>query len=72
MKDQSLPVVDNRTGIEYLVPIKDGSIDAARFAAMSSSEGNGENSGHPPIQGLKVLDEGLRNTVVMKSSVSYL
>ena len=66
MPPSSLTVVDSRTGKEYQVPIQDGSVDASSFAAIPAKQAEEQGPG------LKVYDDGLRNTAVRKSSICYL
>jgi citrate synthase len=59
----SLTVRDNRTGLEYDVPIVDGTVRASDLGKIR----NGEDS--PP---LAVYDPGFVNTASCRSSVTYI
>ncbi|MGL5809814.1 MAG: citrate synthase [Nocardioides sp.] len=61
--EDSLSVVDNRTGRSYLVPITDGTIKAADIGQVGRSEG------HP---GLAVYDPGFVNTASCRSSITFI
>ena len=59
----SLTVRDNRTGLEYDVPIVDGTVRASDLGKIRSGEGS------PP---LAVYDPGFVNTASCRSSVTYI
>lgn len=71
LASESLSVTDNRTGKCCTVPIWNNSIDANFFASMRSPHIRGSMVGEVS-NGLRLYDEGLRNTAVRKSCVSYL
>jgi citrate synthase len=56
-------VRDNRTGVEYDIPITDGTIRAADLGKIKASEDN---------PGLAVYDPGFVNTASCRSSVTYI
>nr|WP_221208706.1 citrate synthase [Nocardioides albus] len=60
---ESLTVRDNRTGVEYDIPITDGTIRAADLGKIKASEDN---------PGLAVYDPGFVNTASCRSSVTYI
>ncbi len=61
--NQSLTVRDNRTGVEYDVPIIDGTIKAADIGKIRTDEEN---------PGLAVYDPGFVNTASCRSAVTYI
>jgi citrate synthase len=60
---ESLTVRDNRTGVEYDIPITDGTIRAADLGKIKANEDN---------PGLAVYDPGFVNTASCRSSVTYI
>jgi len=60
---ESLTVRDNRTGIEYDVPITDGTIKASDIGKIQASD---------DTPGLAVYDPGFVNTASCRSSVTYI
>ncbi|MEP9382770.1 citrate synthase [Nocardioides sp. KR10-350] len=60
---ESLTVRDNRTGIEYDVPIADGTIRAADLGKIKAADDS---------PGLAVYDPGFVNTASCRSSVTYI
>ncbi|KAH8924608.1 citrate synthase [Atractiella rhizophila] len=71
---QSLTVIDNRTGKEYRIPIKNNSIPATAFKAMSLS--NPASASSRPeddeITGIRVFDPGFQNTATIQSRITYI
>ncbi|WP_084653578.1 citrate synthase [Nocardioides insulae] len=59
----SLTVRDNRTGVEYEVPITDGAIRASEFGKIRTDEDE---------PGLAVYDPGFTNTASCRSSITYI
>ncbi|MFA6577053.1 MAG: citrate (Si)-synthase, partial [Nocardioides sp.] len=59
----SLTVRDNRTGLEYDVPILDGTIKAADVGKIKTGE---------DAPGLAVYDPGFVNTASCRSSVTFI
>jgi citrate synthase len=65
---ESLTVRDNRTGVEYDIPITDGTIRAADLGKIKAADpANGEEG-----PGLAVYDPGFVNTASCRSSVTYI
>ena len=60
---QSLTVRDNRTGVEYDVPILDGTIKAADLGKIRTDD---------ETPGLAVYDPGFVNTASCRSSVTFI
>ena len=60
---ESLTVRDNRTGVEYDVPILDGTIKAADIGKIRVSD---------DTPGLAVYDPGFVNTASCRSSITYI
>jgi citrate synthase len=59
----SLTVRDNRTGVEYDVPIVDGTIRAADLGKIKNGDGDA---------GLAVYDPGFVNTASCRSAITYI
>jgi citrate synthase len=60
---ESLTVRDNRTGVEYEIPIADGTIRAGDLGKIKAAE---------DTPGLAVYDPGFVNTASCRSSVTYI
>ena len=63
MADETLAIVDNRTGREYTVPIVDGTIRATDLRQISATEGDG---------GLTSYDPAFLNTANCRSAITYI
>jgi len=63
MSDDSLTIVDNRTGREYTVPITDGTIHATDLRQIAVEEGDG---------GLMSYDPAFLNTANCRSAITYI
>ena len=63
MTAESLTVVDNRTGLEYTLPIVDGTIRATDLRQLSAAEGDG---------GLMSYDPAYLNTASCRSAITYI
>jgi citrate synthase len=63
MSSQSLTVTDNRTGKSFELPITDGTVRAADFRQMKSSDDD---------FGLMVYDPAFMNTASCRSAVTYI
>ncbi len=59
----SLTVRDNRTGVEYDVPVTDGTVRAADLAKIKAEEDG---------TGIAVYDPGFVNTASCRSSITYI
>ncbi|MSO95797.1 MAG: citrate synthase [Thermoleophilia bacterium] len=62
MESESLTVVDNRTGIEYSIPIVDGAIRATDLGQITGLDGTG----------LLSFDPAYLNTASCRSAVTYI
>ncbi|MFI5621959.1 citrate synthase [Nocardioides sp. NPDC051685] len=65
---ESLTVRDNRTGVEYDIPITDGTIRAADLGKIKAADPANDEEG----PGLAVYDPGFVNTASCRSSVTYI
>ncbi|MGI8973905.1 MAG: citrate synthase [Gaiella sp.] len=63
MPEDSLTIVDNRTGREVTVPIVDGTIRATDLRQLSASDGDG---------GLLSYDPAFLNTANCRSAITYI
>jgi citrate synthase len=63
MPDETVTIVDNRTGREYTLPITDGTIRATDLRQISAAEGDG---------GLKSYDPAYLNTSSCRSTITYI
>jgi citrate synthase len=61
--EESLSVVDNRTGRTYILPIHDGAIRATDLRGITAGDGG---------PGLLSYDPGLVNTATCRSGITYL
>ncbi|KAG2138210.1 citrate synthase-like protein [Suillus cothurnatus] len=71
-RDESLRVVDNRTGKEYTVPITHNSIPANFFKGIRASAGPNDRPEDETERGLRVADRGFLNTAVIESHITYI
>lgn len=67
----ALLVTDTRTSKKYEIPIHNNAIEATEFAKIMTPNTSNEAAGHVST-GLRIIDEGLRNTAVMQSSITKL
>ncbi len=65
---ESLTVRDNRTGVEYDIPITDGTIRAADLGKIKAADPASQDEG----PGLAVYDPGFVNTASCRSSVTFI
>ncbi len=63
MVEESLTVRDNRTGLEYQIPITDGTIKAGDLGQIKAD---------PAGPGLATYDPGFTNTASCRSAVTYI
>jgi len=63
MPDETLAIVDNRTGREYTVPIVDGTIRATDLRQISAVDGDG---------GLTSYDPAFLNTANCRSAITFI
>ncbi|KAK7690677.1 hypothetical protein QCA50_005776 [Cerrena zonata] len=68
----SLTVVDNRTGKSYTIPIEDNAISATAFKDIKASARPGERVENETEKGLRVQDKGFLNTAVIRSQITYI
>lgn len=69
-RSNSLRVVDNRTGLEYIIPIVHNAIPAIAFKEMKSEQ-NKESPCDQDEYGLRIFDPGYQNTCVSESKITY-
>jgi citrate synthase len=62
MSRDTVTLRDNRTGLEYELPINHGSINAGDLRAVKSSEND---------PGLISFDPGLHNTAICESGITF-
>ena len=69
--DDSLSVLDNRTGRTYTIPIERNAIKATDFRKIK-----GDSFEADPVdqvdRGLRVFDPGYLNTAVVESSITFM
>ncbi|KAF7973509.1 hypothetical protein HWV62_15022 [Athelia sp. TMB] len=70
--NNSLLVTDKRTGKTYTIPIKDNSIQATAFKAITAPRAVGEREENETYKGLRVADKGFLNTAVIQSQITYI
>jgi len=63
MSEESLTIVDNRTGKQITVPIEDGAIRATSLRELTKDEGDG---------GLVAYDPAFLNTANCRSTITYI
>lgn len=69
--EDSLSVVDNRTGRSYNIPITQNSIQATDFHNIKSPR-NAENPVEQNNAGIRIFDPGFQNTACMESKITYV
>ncbi|KAF9456764.1 peroxysomal citrate synthase [Collybia nuda] len=70
--NNSLTVLDNRTGKVFTIPIVDNSIPATAFKAMTASMASEERAENETEKGLRVADGGFLNTAVIRSQITFI
>ena len=73
--DESLQVLDSRTGKSYTIPIQGGDyIRAADIGQISASDGSKVNgdAGVQIARPLRILDNGFQHTACMESSITFM
>lgn len=71
--DDSLTIIDNRTGQTYSVPISHNAIRALDLKQIKyQSIPDGKNPADQHEQGLRSLDPGFQNTACMHSEVTFV
>ncbi len=63
MSNETLTVIDNRTGERYELPIKDGSVNAIDFRSIRTS---------PDDFGIMVYDPAFTNTASCRSEITFI
>jgi citrate synthase len=71
-REDSLTVIDNRTGKQYKVPITHNSITAPFFKSIRAPSGPKDRPEDESERGLRVFDRGFLNTAVIESSITYI
>ncbi|KAG9314980.1 citrate synthase-like protein [Chiua virens] len=71
-RDESLTVIDNRTGKQYKVPIAHNAIPATSFKSIRAPSGPNDRPEDESERGLRVSDRGFLNTAVVQSSITYI
>ena len=69
--EDSLHVVDKRTGLSYSIPIAQNSIQATDFHQIKSPR-NAENPVEQNNAGIRIYDPGFQNTACMQSEITYV
>jgi len=69
-REESLTVIDNRTGQTFKIPVKDNSINATAFKQMKAAPGSREED--ETEGGLRVYDPSFQNTAVISSRITYI
>ncbi|KAH9972808.1 peroxysomal citrate synthase [Lactifluus volemus] len=72
VNNESLTVLDNRTGKTYTIPIKDNTISATAFKSIAAPFRPGEPVENETPKGLRVSDKGFLNTAVIQSQITYI
>lgn len=62
-KQESVTVIDNRTGKKFDIPIKNGTLNAVAFRTVSAAPGD---------NGLMIYDPAFQNTAVVTSRITYI
>ncbi|KAL7005514.1 hypothetical protein EMMF5_004919 [Cystobasidiomycetes sp. EMM_F5] len=71
-KEQSLTIIDNRTGKAIKVPIVNNSIPATAFKDLKAAPGPDEREEDECDNGLRVFDSGFQNTAVLRSTITFI
>lgn len=69
-RNNTLTVMDNRTGNKYVLPIKQNSISAMDFKQFQAPQDVDAPSNQAEY-GIRVYDPGFGNTAVTESSITY-
>ena len=70
--EDSLTVIDNRTGAAFKVAIVDNAVSATAFKQAKAPSKQGERKENETEGGLRVLDPGYQNTAVISSRITYI
>lgn len=68
--NNTLTVVDNRTGNEYILPIERNAISAVKFKQMKAPQDVNAPCDQTEY-GIRVYDPGFGNTAVSESKITY-
>ena len=68
--NNTLRVIDNRTGNEYILPIERNSISAIKFKQMKAPR-DADAPCDQTEYGIRVYDPGFGNTAVSESKITY-
>ncbi|KAF9223766.1 hypothetical protein BS17DRAFT_781165 [Gyrodon lividus] len=71
-REDSLTVIDNRTGKQYKVSIAHNSIPAPFFKSIRAPSGAKDRPEDESERGLRVFDRGFLNTAVIESNITYI
>ncbi|KAH0833027.1 citrate synthase-like protein [Lanmaoa asiatica] len=71
-RDESLTIIDNRTGKQYKVPISHNAISAPFFKSIRAPPGPNDRPEDESERGLRVSDRGFLNTAVIESGITYI
>ncbi|KIK16126.1 hypothetical protein PISMIDRAFT_114004 [Pisolithus microcarpus 441] len=71
-RNDSLVVIDNRTGKQYSVPITHNSVPATFFKFIRAPAGPDDRPEDEAERGLRVADRGFLNTAVIESAITYI
>jgi citrate synthase len=69
-KSNTLRIIDNRTGKEFVVPIVRNSVSAVAFRQMKAP-GDADYPCDQTEYGIRVYDPGYQNTAVSESKIAY-
>ncbi|CZT10623.1 related to citrate synthase [Rhynchosporium graminicola] len=69
--NQTLSIIDNRTGQSYVLPIERNAVHAIDFRQIRGLT-NGNNSSDLEDDGLRLFDPGYQNTACLKSEITLV
>lgn len=69
-RNDSLRVIDNRTGLEYIIPIEHNAVSATAFREMKCPRSKVSPCDQDEY-GLRLFDPGYQNTCVSVSKITY-
>ena len=70
MSSGTLHIVDSRTQIKYLIPIKRNAVSALDLKKIRGPKDGADRADHVS-GGLRVYDPGLQNTAVVETAISF-
>ncbi|KAI6108064.1 citrate synthase-like protein [Pisolithus sp. B1] len=71
-RNNSLVVIDNRTGKQYSVPITHNSVPATFFKSIRAPAGPDDRPEDETERGLRISDRGFLNTTVIEGAITYI